>query len=298
LAPVVNEATPEGIEQYIIVNGTLEFSGVASDSSELFMSDPESVAVFEALTLATFVAGIADPNSDHNSILTTEPQVLGVQVVKVTNPSVSSLAVTFQTTMRLYSLVVLSDYNFLVNVKFGPYFTADPDRTFAYMVEIGSLFPTLFVEEESYLQIDFGVAKSIPEPLPSLTSPPTSKPSATPAPVEPPTRSPAEPAQGIEQHVIVNGTIEFSGAAANSSVIFMSNPSSVAAFEALTLATFVAGIADPNSVQNSILTTDPQVLDVKVVKVTNPSVDSLAVTFQTTMRLYSYIVLTDYNFLV
>jgi hypothetical protein len=300
-SPVVNEPAPEGIEQYIIINGTIEFSGVGADSSEIFMSDPASVAAFEGLTLETFAAGIADPNSDQNSILTVDPQVLGVQVVKVANPSVDSLAVTFQTTMRLYSYIVLTDQNFLVNVKFGPYFSADPDRSFAYVLDVASVYPTLFVEQEIYFQIDFGTAKSIPDPIPTLTTPPTSSPTNTATLVEvSPTSSPVvpEPAQGIEQYVIVNGTIEFSGVVADSSELFVSDPTSVAAFEALTLATFVAGIADPNSNQNSILTTDPQVLDVNVVKVTNPSVDSLAVTFQTTLRLYSYIVLTDYNFLV
>jgi hypothetical protein len=150
-----------GIEQFIILNATIQFTGVDSDSVTIFMSEPQKIAAFEALTQQTFEAGIADTEPGHNSMLTVPPEILALKVMKVTSPETDQIAVTFQTTMRLYAETILTDQNFLVNIKFGPYFYSNPDRSFAYVVTIQSVYPNLFVVDEVYFQIDFGVAKSI-----------------------------------------------------------------------------------------------------------------------------------------
>jgi len=165
-SPVGSEPTTGGIEQFIVVNATMNFDGAAADSAITFWSDPEAVTAFESLTKQVFEAGIADPNSNHNTILNKDPELLAVNVVKVINPSTDSIVITFQTTMRLFSDIVLDDQNFLVNLKFGPYWYANPDLTFAYVSSVDIIYPTLFAEEEVYLQIEFGVAESIQDPTP------------------------------------------------------------------------------------------------------------------------------------
>jgi len=177
--------SPFGIERFIIVNGTMSLEGAAPDSATTFWSDPVAVMAFESVTKQAFEAGIADPNSNHNTILNKDPEILAVKAVKVINPSEASIDITFQTTMRLFSDIVLEDRHFLVNVKFTPYWYANPEITYSYVSSVGIIYPTLFAEEEVYLQIDFGTAVSIPDPGPITASPTsrsTSSPTSSPSP--------------------------------------------------------------------------------------------------------------------
>jgi hypothetical protein len=182
-SPVAPTVPAQGIEQFIAVNGTLIITGVAFDSTVIFLNDPEKIAAYEALTKQTFETGIANPDPDINLMFTAPPEILSLKLVEVTNPSTDSIAVTFQTTMRIYADAVLTEDDFLMAVKFGPYWYSDADRSFAYLFDLQTIFPAMFLEDGSF-QIGFAPARAIADPT-------TPKP--TPAPVPSPTQQPVAP---------------------------------------------------------------------------------------------------------
>lgn len=166
----------QGVEQLIAVNATLVMTGVVSNSAEIFSSDPTTVSDFENITQQSFEEGIANPPANTNTIFTLPPEILSLVVVDVNTTTDGNLEVTFETTMRAFADTVLTEENFLLDVKFGRYWSGDAGRSFDYLVDLQTIFPTMFDQDGSF-QIFFDIAKSIEEPsVPGTTVAPTASP--------------------------------------------------------------------------------------------------------------------------
>lgn len=273
------------------------FSGVSSDSTTIFLSNSDKVLEFEEITELTFQSGMTDlPSDDHNTLFTATPEILSLKVVQVTNDEMDTIAITFETSMRVYADTVLTGDDYFSSIRFGPYWYSDTSRNFEYLFELQGIFPKMFAADGSF-QIGFSVAEAIAKP-----SQPTSPPSTTPTPqptaiVLPTAETNVEPV-GVQQYIRVNATVEFMDVVSDSRTRFWRDPEKVTVFERLTQKTFEAGIADPLPNQNTLFNAPPEILSLQVNKVTNPSESSIAISFTTTMRIHVDAKLTDAQFLV
>ena len=157
--PPTSDDSAEGIEQFIRVNGTMELSGVALNSTDIFLSDPATVEAYENLTQQTFQSAISDPSSTTISLFTRTPQIVSLVVVDVIAQSTNSMAITFATTLSVYADTFLTDLDILTYVRFGQYW-ADPNRSFAYLFDLQDIFPSLFYTE-GFFQIGFDRAQVV-----------------------------------------------------------------------------------------------------------------------------------------
>ena len=169
-----------GIKQFLAVNCTLVLSGVASNSVEIFQTDPEKVETYEALTQNAFEEGIALLPLDTNPLFNSRPKILSLKVVDVqTFGTANSISITSETTMRIYADTVLTDQEYIDSVRFGPYWNANSDNGFAYLLELQGVFPEIFLEDGTF-QIGLGFATAIENPI---SRAPVSTPSLAPVPV-------------------------------------------------------------------------------------------------------------------
>jgi hypothetical protein len=138
------------------------------------------VATYEALTQQTFEEGIAVSPLDTNVLFNAPPKILSLNVVDVQPLNTgNSISITSETTMRIYADTVLTEQDYFDSVRFGPYWNANEDLGFAYLLELRGLFPELFLDDGTF-QIGFGVATGIENPTTSRT--PISTPSLAPVP--------------------------------------------------------------------------------------------------------------------
>jgi hypothetical protein len=152
----------EGVEQFIRVNGTMQLTGVALNSTEIFLSDAADIEAYEALTQGTFQGGITDALSNTSAPFTTIPEIISLRLVEAQRLSEDEMVVIFETTMSVFAPRFLAEQDFYREIRFGHYW-ADPNRSFAYLFDLRTIFPALFSEDGTF-QISFGIGQVVQNP--------------------------------------------------------------------------------------------------------------------------------------
>jgi hypothetical protein len=167
------------------VNSTMTLLPVEAGSASVFLANNTAVLTYAGLTRRMFAAGIA-AHPDTNPLFTANPVILSLKVVKAVNGFESgypTMGVTFNTKLRVFANTVLTDANYVVDIKWGPYFL---DQFGPFLTELAGAVPSVF-DMVGALGMSFSVPRPISDP-----SVPTRAPVRTPtrAPVRPPTRAP------------------------------------------------------------------------------------------------------------
>jgi hypothetical protein len=132
----------QAVVQYARVNGTITFTTPsAGNSADVFLGNATALSTFSNLTRHVWMAGIA-ARPAVNPLFTAPPRVLSLSVIEASNP-MGSIAVSFTSNLRITSAALLTDLNYVVDVKFGPYFavmTVIPD----YLEDLAGSIPAVF----------------------------------------------------------------------------------------------------------------------------------------------------------
>ena len=175
------------VQQSIRFNSTMTLSPVAATAAD-FGSDASAIAAFEALTWATFEAGIMD-SPNENPLLLVPPEITSLMIVEVKDVTEGEeLGITFETVMNVISETGLSEENLLLDIKFSSYWYGDTSRLLAYFADLATQAPTVFGTVGN-MAIDFDQAETFDPP--TTTSLPVASPSAP--FVSPPTAPVSEP---------------------------------------------------------------------------------------------------------
>jgi hypothetical protein len=178
----------QAVVQFARVNGTITFKPSPAGSAAVFLGNATALSTFATHTRQLFTAGIA-ARPTVNPLFTAPPQVLSLSVTRARNPSDGGIAVTFTSNLRITAATVLTDLQYLVDIKFGPYFgvmDVIPD----YLDNLATSIPAVFGEVTGYFG-DITEGRQIADPS---TGPTPTRPVASPTrrPVTP-TRRPVSP---------------------------------------------------------------------------------------------------------
>lgn len=178
------------VEQFVRFNATMDLSPVAPGSAATFINDPVAVASFETLTKTVF-EDLVQSRPDLNPLFVSTPDILTIKAHKANGRS-GGLAVTFETSVKVFSESGLTDQNFLVDIKFAPYWYSGTLRILDYMSDLADQSPVVFGSVSGF-QIDFGTPRTF---TPGATATPVATPTVPPvvaptiAPMIPPTMAP------------------------------------------------------------------------------------------------------------
>jgi hypothetical protein len=181
----------QAVVQFARVNGTITYTPAPAESANVLGGNTTARSIYSRRTREMFVDGIA-AKPTANPLFTAPPVVLRLSVIRVRNPTTSSIAVSFTSTLRITSATLLTDLNYLVDVKFAPYFSVlalIPE----YLDDLATSIPTVFGSVTGFFG-DIGEGRDIPNPNPNNPGPtPTRRPAASPTrrPAASPTRRPA-----------------------------------------------------------------------------------------------------------
>ena len=199
----------QAVVQRAWLNGTITFNPSPAGSATVLMSNATAVSTFATLTRRMFVAGIA-ARPDINPLFTAPPQVLSLRVIQAINPTnpTESISVSFTSNLRITSANLLTDLTYILDIKFGPYFSVDTVIP-GYLDDLASAIPAVFGSVTRFLG-DIQKGKAIPNPTPSRppVASPTRRPvSPTRRPVTGPTRRPVASPTRRPQSCLPNSNV-------------------------------------------------------------------------------------------
>jgi len=154
----------QAVVQFARVNGTITLSPAPSGSANVLLGNATAVSDFAWETRDMFEDGIeARVNRNVNRLFTSLPRILSLTVTGARNPTSSSLAVSFTSTLRITSASRLTNRDYASNIRFTPYFTV-PMLTRDFVDDLSEdVLPRIFDDRMRY-SANIGNARVISDP--------------------------------------------------------------------------------------------------------------------------------------
>ena len=141
----------QAVVQFARVNGTITLSPAPSGSANVLLGNATAVSDFAWETRDMFEDGIeARVNRNVNRLFTSLPRILSLTVTGARNPTSSSLAVSFTSTLCITSASRLTNRDYASNIRFTPYFTV-PMLTRDFVDDLSDyVLPRIFDDRMRY----------------------------------------------------------------------------------------------------------------------------------------------------
>ena len=154
----------QAVVQFARVNGTITFTPAPAGSANVLLGDATAVSRFAWYTRDMFEDGIESrANRNVNPLFTRQPRILSLSVTGARNPTSSSLAVSFTSTLRITSARRLTASNYASDIKFAPYFSV-PFLTRDYVDDLSDfVLPRIFNDGMGY-SANIGTGRIISDP--------------------------------------------------------------------------------------------------------------------------------------
>jgi len=190
----------EGVVQFCQVNATTVLFPVVEGTDDAFRGNQTAKTKFAEITRDTFSAGIV-LRPELNPLFIAPPVVKSLKVTRVasgmygpTGDQDLGIAVTWSSILRLDASRELTEFDYLLEIKFGAYFA--PVGT-QYIVDLRKALPA-YLGTAGAFGIDVKEGLAVPDPDTPVTAapvkPPTRRPTKRPTgPTRRPTRRPTAP---------------------------------------------------------------------------------------------------------
>jgi hypothetical protein len=154
----------QAVVQFARVNGTITFTPAPAGSANVLLRNATAVSRFAWYTRDMFEDGIESrANRNVNPLFTRQPRILSLSVTGARNPTSSSLAVSFTSTLRITSATRLTASNYASDIKFAPYFSV-PFLTRDYVDDLSDfVLPRIFNDGMGY-SANIGTGRIISDP--------------------------------------------------------------------------------------------------------------------------------------